>query len=749
MATPARAFALVLLLALQGCAGAAKAPGSDAAAGPVDRVRADVEALTDPAMQGRLTGSEGERLATDYVAQAFAEAGLSPAGSDGSWFQPFEFTAGVTLGASNTLRSEDLRLGSSREYALDADWRPLAFSRTGEAPGAPVVFAGYGIVAPRNGEAPAYDSYAGLDVTGRWVLVLRHAPQEVAPAARQHWSRYASLRQKLMLARDRGALGVLVVSGPRSGVRHQLVSLQNDFAAGGAASVFALSLADAPAEAWLGSAGRSLEELQAALDRGEPRPGFEIPRLRLEARVELVQERRAGRNVLARLRTARGGAAAPVLIGAHVDHLGTGLEGSSLAHEDERGQVHPGADDNASGVAAMLEIARELVALQRAHPDAFARDVLFAAWSGEEIGLIGSSAFASELPDPAALAHGAPPALAAVLNLDMVGRMRDHLILGGVGSSSVWPPLIEAANASRGLDADAPGRELPADRRDQLLPEGHPGALGLHGRARRLPHAARHARQARLRGARDGGRSLRPESARRSQRARSRPTTRRRKRRAAGAAGGPARLPRHDPELRRGARPGPDALRCRAGRSGRAGGAARGRSRGRARGPRDRERLRLHLRARHARDRQARADHRAARRRAHPPRGHSGVAGVEPAAGSGARASSRRRYATPSVSLANSPGELRLVAGAQDRREGRSGRAPQRDQVAALHQRPRRGAHHLELARALEQPVAGCEGLGARRAPRVVGRGHAHQPVDAPDPAREAPDRGVARRLTV
>jgi hypothetical protein len=448
MANPARAQTLALVVALLGCAGPQASTPAEREAAAAARVRADVEALTAPTMQGRLTGTPGEQLATELVADAFAAMGLEWAGTDGGWFQRFEFTSGVSLGPDNRLRSEGT---VARTYTVDTEWRPLAFSRTGDAQAAPVVFAGYGIVAPQNGNAPAYDSYAGLDVTGRFVLVLRHAPVDVAPELRQHWSRYASLRHKVMLARDRGALGLLVVSGPRSGVRDQLVALQNDFAVGGQTSVFALSLGDALVDGWLAPAGRTLEGLQAALDRGETPAGFEIPGLRLQAHVDLVQQRRSGRNVLARLRARGGEGKPPVLVGAHIDHLGPGVEGSSLAGESERGQVHPGADDNASGVAAVLEIARQLVAIQRARPDAFVRDVLFAAWSGEEIGLIGSTAFAAALQDPVAAAHGAPRPLAAALNLDMVGRLNDRLILQGVGSSSVWPGLVEQVNAKHPL----------------------------------------------------------------------------------------------------------------------------------------------------------------------------------------------------------------------------------------------------------------------------------------------------------
>jgi hypothetical protein len=472
------AAAAGLLALAAGCAGpgaGGPAPVSETSAGAV---RAHVTALSADAMQGRATGSEGEVLATEYVAQAFAAAGLAPAGEAGSWFQPFEFAAGVSLGPQNRLRSRGAP-GGWRDHALNADWRPLAFSRTGVGVAAPVVFAGYGIVAPENGGGSHYDSYSGLDVEGRYVLVLRYAPQDVSPEERQHLSRYASLRHKVMLARDRGALGLLVASGPRSAVREQLVALQND-PISGAASLLALSVSDALADAWLAGSGRSLAELQRELDSGQPQPGFLLPELRLAANVDLVQVRRSGRNVLGRLITPRGHGAAPVLIGAHVDHLGHGSEGSSLAGEDERGRVHPGADDNASGVAALIEIARALAARVREEPDAFARDLLFAAWSGEEIGLVGSAAFARALPDPAALAHGAPRELAAVLNLDMVGRLRERLILQGTGSSSVWPALIARANAGGIPLVLEPESYLPTDSTSFHL-KGIPVLSGFTG----------------------------------------------------------------------------------------------------------------------------------------------------------------------------------------------------------------------------------------------------------------------------
>src|SRR5262249_11590398 len=134
--------------------------------------------------------------------------------------------AGVSLGADNTLLLRSSR--GEQEYAVDKDWRPLTFSQTGSFDPAGVVFAGYGIVAPASDGHGEYDAYAHLDVTNKWVMVLRYLPEGISPELRQHLNRYASLRYKTMVARDRGARGVIVVSGPNAQVKEQLVPLSFD-----------------------------------------------------------------------------------------------------------------------------------------------------------------------------------------------------------------------------------------------------------------------------------------------------------------------------------------------------------------------------------------------------------------------------------------------------------------------------------------------------------------------------------------
>jgi len=193
--------------------------------------------------------------------------------------------------------------------------------------------------------------------------------------------------------------------------------------------------------------------------------GFTLEDVQLSASIDVRQVKRTGRNALGRLRSGDKPSEQIVIVGAHVDHLGKGPSGSSLARDDETEKIHLGADDNASGVAAMLEVAEYLAGQKANGKLKLKRDILFAAWSGEELGLIGSSHFAKTFKPPTAHVHGAHrgphgapkdnnslyPAIAACLNMDMVGRLDKKLILQGIGSSSIWRGEIERRNVPVGL----------------------------------------------------------------------------------------------------------------------------------------------------------------------------------------------------------------------------------------------------------------------------------------------------------
>jgi Tol biopolymer transport system component len=418
-------------------------------------IRRHVEYLCRDELEGRFTGSKGERLATEYVATYMDKLGLKPAGDDGGWYQPFEFTSGVALGADNEL------VVNGKTYRVDKDWRPVSFSGTGKYPSSPLVFAGYGIVAEAADKQAAYDSYVHLDVKDKWVIVFRYLPEKILPEERQHLNRASQLRFKATFARERGARGLIVAAGPNAQVRNELVPLEMDGAVVGA-TLPVISVTNEVANAWLATKGKSLKQLQDELDSGEPKMGFEIDGRKLSAAIDIKTIKKTGRNVLGRLPLANSTASETVAVGAHVDHLGRGASSSSLARADEANKIHYGADDNASGVAAMLEIAENLSDLRRRGQLPLHRDILFAAWSGEELGLLGSDYFVKTFDRKQQGINTKPlsrksesrsiyPSIAAYLNMDMVGRLRKSLIVQGLSSSSIWRSEIERANAAIGL----------------------------------------------------------------------------------------------------------------------------------------------------------------------------------------------------------------------------------------------------------------------------------------------------------
>lgn len=416
---------------------------------PQDILR-HVDYLCRPELGGRLTGTTGERSATAYVAAYFAGLGLLPAGDNGKWFQEFQFTSGVALGPDCWLRT------GADEFEVDRQWRPLSFSATGITEPSSIVFAGYGIKAPQEEEHGEYDSYVHLDVKGKWVLVLRYLPEDIMPERRQHLSRFSSLRYKAMLARDLGANGLVIVTGPNSPVKEQLIKLQLDGSLSGT-SLPVVSVSNEVANNWLARAGKELKELQDSLDSGQPQMGFVVPDIQLVSSIDIEKVQQNGRNVLGRLQVGTEPTEETILVGAHIDHLGRGVSASSLDRNAASDAIHFGADDNASGVAVMMEMAQYLFATVKQSPESFKRDVLFAGWSGEELGLLGSTHFAETLVTTKST-NGVGseedllyPQLAACLNLDMVGRMEKRLVLQGVGSSISWPEHIERRNAPIGL----------------------------------------------------------------------------------------------------------------------------------------------------------------------------------------------------------------------------------------------------------------------------------------------------------
>jgi Zn-dependent M28 family amino/carboxypeptidase len=420
---------IFVLLALSVAALSAQAPAPATATG----TRAYVETLASDRFAGREAGSTGEQQAGDYIAAQLARIGARPLPGRQDVFMSFDFTAGSRDGGSQ------LSSGSQR-FSAPADVVALSFSDDGTV-SAPAVFAGYGIVVPE-AQNFGYDSYATLDVKDKAVVVLRYFPEDADKETKSILARYSDLRYKALAARQRGAKALLVVTGPRSPNAGQTVPITFDTALAGS-GIPAASISGKAAAALFGS--RSIEAVQKELDSGNPHvAGFALDGATVELSTKLVREKRTARNVVAFLPATSPvtGVEKPwIVVGAHYDHLGLGRNGNSLASGADVGKPHVGADDNASGSAAVLAVAEAF-----AHRPMRRRNLVVALWSAEEIGLIGSNMFVNAPPIPL-------DQVAAYFNFDMVGRMQDNkLAVQATGSSTTWASLIERANVAAGFN---------------------------------------------------------------------------------------------------------------------------------------------------------------------------------------------------------------------------------------------------------------------------------------------------------
>jgi hypothetical protein len=398
----------------------------------LDDLKQQVAFLASDELEGRMTGSKGAQQAAEFIADYLRGAGIAPA------LQIFQFTAGVKV------VTNDNRLAvNGTSFEVEKDFRPVSFTENKEIEG-DVVFVGYGLKVPGK---DGYDSYVDLNVTNKIALALRFVPEDVEPKRRQELNRYAGLRYKAMIAREHGAKGILFVTGPNSPNAGELIGLNFDSTQAGS-GIVAASISSNVARALL----PDLKAVQSALDKEDPHTpgGFALTNARVKLATAVEQIRKQDRNVLGYLppisnsgsaRTPRPTSPEYMIVGGHYDHLGFGESGAML-RKGEENQVHNGADDNASGIAAIMELAASFAKLSD-RP----RGILFAFWSGEEIGLVGSSYFAEHPTLPLSNA-------VAYLNFDMVGRLKDNkLLLQGIGSSGAWRRLIEKRNVAAGFNA--------------------------------------------------------------------------------------------------------------------------------------------------------------------------------------------------------------------------------------------------------------------------------------------------------
>ncbi|MBV8569116.1 MAG: M28 family peptidase [Acidobacteriaceae bacterium] len=395
---------------------------------------AHIKFLASPDLKGRLTGTPELNKAADCLAAQFAHAKLQPLAA--KYLQDFEVTARTGLSDKDSLA---LGLGEqSRELKQGADFVPLNLSGNGKVGGS-IVFAGYGITAPEY----HYDDYSHIDVRDKVVLILRHEPQEnddKSVFAGKDLTQHAVFSSKIVNAKLHGAKAVLIVNdvpnhpGDSDELpRFEPLMATEDY------GILVDQVSVSVANRLLAGSKETLQNVISEIDRDLTAHSFALASgVSATVIIDLQQEKRIVHNVVAYW---PGETNEYVILGAHYDHLGLG-EQNSLA-PSQAGTVHPGADDNASGTAGVVELARRF-----ASSGVHRRGFLFLCFAGEEEGLLGSAYYA---------AHPLKPLADAVtmINMDMIGRLKNNkLYIGGEGTGSTFKPLVDEATRHAGFEAD-------------------------------------------------------------------------------------------------------------------------------------------------------------------------------------------------------------------------------------------------------------------------------------------------------
>lgn len=454
-----KSLSLVLLLTFSLTAVVAQQPGSSPS---VDRLRQVIAYLASDALEGRRTGTPGANDAAHYIAGEFNRFGLQPGlqmarpartrgETQARYLQPFPYVSQVELGANNLFLVNPGKADDIAFYKVGEDWMPLGFSSNGSVKSSEMVFAGYGI---SSGELK-YDDYAASDAKGRVAIVFAGTPDGDNPHGQ--FTLAGGIRFKVAAARAAGAQALLIIANEEKLNEDRLSRLSYDNS--GEAGIPVLVISRRLAAKLLGAANHDLSSFEKSADVRTVHPSRTSPSnidpatvllperqderlpvrgLKLSLSVNVVRRESPSFNVIGILPgTDPKLKSEAIVIGAHYDHLGMGGEGSGSL--SVKTGIHHGADDNASGVAGLIELARMLSSQK------LRRTVVFIAFSGEEEGLIGSNYYVNHPIVPLANT-------VAMLNMDMIGRLKDQaLIVGGVGTAQEWRSMIERGNSLAGM----------------------------------------------------------------------------------------------------------------------------------------------------------------------------------------------------------------------------------------------------------------------------------------------------------
>jgi len=424
------------------------ASGRAASPAPVpveERLKSDVTYLAADARDGRAPGTPGIEAAALYIARVFKGAGLKAApGADG-YFQPFTIKGRARLGADQELAFSGPD-GKRLQAGLKSDYTPLPIGVRGTLAKVPVVFAGYGITAKDGSRRLDYDDYAGIDVRGKAVIILRYEPRQhddASPFDGKNDSKYATFQHKATNAFQHGAAAIFMVNSLAglAGNQDQLLNFAATNLGGESNIPFLMLSRDFAGKLLAEAAAPGLEALEKQIDLDLKPHTRELKGWAASGRITIDGQQTTTKNVVGVLEGAGPHATETVVIGGHYDHLGHGgMMSGSLAPFSR--DIHNGADDNASGTTMVLELARRLGARR----DPLPRRVVFIAFSGEERGLLGSSYYV-EHP------LFSLEQTVMMINCDMVGRLnsKSELTMIGTGTSPGIDALVDALGKSAGL----------------------------------------------------------------------------------------------------------------------------------------------------------------------------------------------------------------------------------------------------------------------------------------------------------
>jgi aminopeptidase YwaD len=426
-----------------GVAALAQQPSSTAPS--VDRLRQVISYLASDALEGRRTGTPGANDAAHYIAGEFNRYGLRPGlqmarpartrgENQARYLQPFPYVSEVVLGNNNLFYVNPGRADDIAQFMVGNDWMPLGFSSNASIKGAEMVFAGYGISSAEL----KYDDYAVSNVKDRIAIAFAGTPDGDNPHGQ--FVRAGEIRFKVAAARAAGAQALLIIANEEKLKDDRLSRLSYDNA--GEAGIPVVVISRELAAKLLRAPDAKLAELEKVADSRSPDAKASALRLPLKSPtltidVNVVRRESPSFNVVGILPGSDPKLKSEaIVIGAHYDHLGRGGEGSLAPRA---GDIHHGADDNASGVAGLIELAR-MLSSQKSR-----RTIVFIAFSGEEEGLIGSNYYVNHPIVPLANT-------VAMINMDMIGRLKEkNLIVGGVGTAQEWRSMIEADNSMQSM----------------------------------------------------------------------------------------------------------------------------------------------------------------------------------------------------------------------------------------------------------------------------------------------------------